>query len=71
MKQSIADIINALLSGEDVIISRLYAPITNAANCQIDTLTIGLSGFEAATNYAIGDTEYATCVVADVSITET
>lgn len=74
IKQSLADHINLLLSGEDVSISRLYGVITPWAKAQINSLTIGIDpglGDQANANIPISNTEYAASLVADMDITVT
>jgi uncharacterized phage protein gp47/JayE len=62
--------INSLPAGEDVIWSRLFAYVTPYGEAQINSLTLGaLNGSLTATNYAIGDTEYANITTADITIT--
>lgn len=52
--------INSLISGEDVIISRLYGYITPYAKAQVNTLTIGaLSGSQGTVNVPVSDSQFA------------
>jgi uncharacterized phage protein gp47/JayE len=69
IKNAVADAINLLLAGDDVIWSRLFAYITPFARAQVNTLTIGktLPGLAAA-NIVLTDTEYATCDIADINV---
>jgi len=64
--------INSLLSGEDVIWSRLFSFITPYAKAQINSLNIGVSGGAlASTNLAIADDEFASISDANITITVT
>ena len=71
MKANLAAEINALLSGQDVIYTRMFGPITRAGNVQIDFLELGRSGAEVGANTVISDIEFASCDVANLDITET
>ncbi len=64
--------INSLLSGEDVIWSRLFSFITPYAKAQINSLNIGVSGGAlTSTNLAIADDEFASISDANITITVT
>jgi uncharacterized phage protein gp47/JayE len=75
IKQAIADYINALEIGTDVLITRLYLPALLSGSS--DSLTYELVTLQAAfTPAAVGTTDLvvafnqkATCAVADISIT--
>lgn len=65
--------INSLLSGDDVIISRLYPFITPYGKAQVNTLLIGTvaAGSPAGTNVVLTAGQYATCDPSDILLTET
>jgi uncharacterized phage protein gp47/JayE len=66
--------INGLLSGEDVVWSRLFGVITPYAKAQVNSLTIGRKADlsdQAAANVSISATEYAQTEIGLISITET
>ena len=77
IKTAVAEAINALLIGEDVLITRLYAPATLAGTAA--GLTFNLTALEIQKNagamgtvdLTIDFNEVAECVVADISITVT
>lgn len=77
IKQAIADYINSLTIGDDVLLSRLYSPANlgvvsggNARYYDINSLQIGKSaGSMSASNIVIAYNESATCSVANISIT--
>lgn len=77
IKQAIADYINSLTIGDDVLLSRLYSPANlgvvsggNARYYDINSLQIGKSaGAVAASNIVIAYNESATCSAANISIT--
>lgn len=77
IKQAIADYINALTIGDDVLLSRLYSPANlgvvsggNSRYYDINSLQIGKSaGTVSASNIIIAYNESATCSVANISIT--
>lgn len=77
IKSAVADAINALLIGNDVLISRLYAPATLAG--LPEGLTFNLTALEIQKNagamgvvdLTIDFDEVAECVVGDISITVT
>ena len=60
IKDSLFGHINSLISGDDVIWSRLFGYITPYAKAQVNTLTVGLvSGAQGIANVAISDVEFA------------
>lgn len=77
IKQAIADYINSLTIGDDVLLSRLYSPANigvvsggNARYYDINSLQIGKSaGAVSASNIVIAYNESATCSTANISIT--
>ena len=77
MKQAIADYINSLTIGDDVLLSRIYSPANlgvvsggNARYYDITNLLIGKSaGTLAAANVVIAYSESASCAVGNISIT--
>lgn len=77
IKQAIADYINSLTIGDDVLLSRLYSPANlgvvsggNARYYDINSLQIGKSaGAVSASNIVIAYNESATCGTANISIT--
>lgn len=77
IKQAIADYINSLTIGDDVLLSRLYSPANlgvvsggNARYYDINSLQIGKSaGVVSASNIVIAYNESATCSAANISIT--
>lgn len=77
IKQAIADYINSLTIGDDVLLSRLYSPANlgvvsggNARYYDINSLQIGkLASAVSASNIIIAYNESATCSVANISIT--
>jgi len=79
IKQAIADYINSLTIGDDVLLSRIYSPANlgvvsggNAKYYDINALTIGKSaGSQAAANIAIAFNESASCSTANIALTVT
>lgn len=79
IKQAIADYINNLTIGDDVLLSRLYSPANlgvvsggNAKYYDINAMTIGRStGTLAASNIVIAFNESASCSAANIVITVT
>ena len=77
LKQAIADAINALAIGEDVLITRLFAPATlngldGGKTYNLTDLKIAkLAGSPAFADVAIAYTEMATCSVSDITVTVT
>lgn len=79
IKQAIADYINSLKIGDDVLLSRIYSPANlgvvsggNARYYDITELLIGkVSGGESAANIDIAYDEAASCSTANISITVT
>lgn len=77
IKQAIADYINSLTIGDDVLLSRIYSPANlgvvsggNARYYDINELLIGKSsGSVAASNIAIAYDESASCSTANITIT--
>lgn len=77
IKQAIADYINSLTIGDDVLLSRLYSPANlgvvsggNARYYDINSLQIGKSASAAsASNIVIAYNESATCSTSNISIT--
>lgn len=79
IKQAIADYINSLTIGDDVLLSRLYSPANlgvvsggNSKYYDINSLTIGKSaGSLAASNINIAFNESASCSTANIALTVT
>ena len=79
IKQAIADYINSLTIGDDVLLSRIYSPANlgvvsggNAKYYDINNLTIGKSvGSQAAANIVIAFNESASCSTANIALTVT
>ena len=72
IKASLTGHINSLLSGEDVIWSRLFGYITPYSKAQVNTLTIAKSGdTQGIANLSISDSEYASLATADITFTVT
>lgn len=79
IKQAIADYINSLTIGDDVLLSRIYSPANlgvvsggNAKYYDINALTIGKStSSQAAANIAIAFNESASCSAANITLTVT
>jgi len=79
IKQAIADFINSLKIGDDVLLSRIYSPANlgvvsggNAKYYDINALTIGKSaGSQAAANIVIAFNESASCSTANIALTVT
>ena len=77
IKQAIADYINSLTIGDDVLLSRLYSPANlgvvsggNARYYDINSLQIGKSaGSVSASNIVTAYIESATCSAANIAIT--
>ena len=69
MKQAIANHINALLIGEDVLYSRLYQPINSVAGHYVNSLTIGTAPSPVGTsNIAISFNQKATVTTDNIVI---
>ncbi|WP_312630945.1 baseplate J/gp47 family protein [Pantoea piersonii] len=79
IKQAIADYINGLTIGDDVLLSRLYSPANlgvvsggNAKYYDINAMAIGKSaGTVAASNVVIDFNESASCSTANIALTVT
>lgn len=79
IKQAIADYINGLTIGDDVLLSRLYSPANlgvesggNAKYYDINALAIGKSASSlSAANVAIAFNESASCSTANIALTVT
>jgi len=79
IKQAIADYINGLLIGDDVLLSRVYSPANlgvvsggNARYYDIASLQIGKSsGTVAPANIVIAFNESASCSTANIALTVT
>ncbi|WP_312731446.1 baseplate J/gp47 family protein [Atlantibacter hermannii] len=79
IKQAIADYINSLTIGDDVLLSRIYSPANlgvvsggNAKYYDINALTIGKSASsQAAANIVIAFNESASCSTANIALTVT
>ena len=70
IKESVADYINNLLTGEDVIWSRLFGRITPFGESEVTLLEIGKSVITlAASNVVILESEYASCDIANIDLT--
>tara|TARA_R110000851_G_scaffold63596_3_gene145408 strand:- start:233 stop:1372 length:1140 start_codon:yes stop_codon:yes gene_type:complete len=64
--------VNSLLSGEDVIWSRLFGYITPFSKAQINTITVGVvAGSQGISNVTINDNQYATIATANINLTVT
>ena len=75
IKQAVADFINALAIGEDVLVTRLYAPVLVGTGVDQQTFNlIGVtaalspSGALSASDVVMAFSEKATCLVADINI---
>ncbi|MDU7837693.1 MAG: baseplate J/gp47 family protein [Pantoea sp.] len=79
IKQAIADYINSLKIGDDVLLSRIYSPANlgvvsggNAKYYDINALTIGKSASsQAAANIVTAFNESASCSTANIALTVT
>lgn len=72
VNKAISDHINALTSGQDVLISRLYGEITQFGEADVELLEIGLSaGAVAASNIIISPTEVAINSIVNIDFTST
>ena len=79
IKQAIADYINSLTIGDDVLLSRIYSPANlgvvsggNSKYYDINALAIGKSaGTVASSNVAIAFNESASCSTANIALTVT
>lgn len=79
IKQAIADYINSLTIGDDVLLSRLYSPANlgvvsggDSKYYDINVLAIGKSaGTVAASNVVIAFNESASCIKANIALTVT
>ena len=79
IKQAIADYINSLKIGDDVLLSRIYSPAnlgvvsgSNAKYYDINALAIGKSaGTVAASNVIVAFNESASCSTANIALTVT
>lgn len=72
IKNALADHINGLLAGDDVIWSRLFTYITPFGKAQVNSLTIGKLGDTlSASNVTLLASEFATQDVADIAIVVT
>lgn len=70
IKASVADYINTLLVGDDVVWSRLFGKITPFGEAEVTLLEIGLSaGTTAASNVSIDDAHYASSLTANIDLT--
>lgn len=64
--------VNSLLSGEDVIWSRLFGYVTPFSKAQINTITVGVvAGSQGISNVTINDNQYATIATANINLTVT
>jgi len=69
---SLTDHINSLVSGEDVIWSRLFGYITPYAKAQVNSLTIAKVGdVHGTSNIVLTDTEFASLSFDDLTFTTT
>jgi len=79
IKQALADYINSLVIGDDVLLSRVYSPANlgvvsggSAKYYDITSLQIGKSaGSVAAANIVIAFNESASCSTANIALTVT
>lgn len=79
IKQAIADYINSLTIGDDVLLSRIYSPANlgvvsggNSRYYDINSLQIGkTAGSVASANIVIAYNESATCSTANIALTVT
>ena len=72
IKAALLDHINALLSGEDVIWSRLFSYVTPYAKAQINNLTVGIKGgSQVMANVVIDADQFANITLADIILTVT
>lgn len=70
IKDALAEKINGLSTGGDIIHSHLYGLITPHGDAQIDSLLIGEVGQanQVAANFVVGDDEFAAIDIADILI---
>lgn len=68
---ALVDHINNLISGEDVIWSRLFSYITPYAKAQVNSLTIGRvsDGSPSPSNITLSDEEFASIVEGNITLT--
>lgn len=72
IKEALVDYVNSLITGEDVIWSRMFGLITPHGKAQVNSLLIGeLGGALSISNIAVPDTEFAALVSADIALTVT
>lgn len=70
IKDALFEHVNSLLSGEDVIWSRLFCYVTPFAKAQVNTLTVGIVGqSQGITNVVIEDSEFANIIEAEIVLT--
>jgi uncharacterized phage protein gp47/JayE len=70
IKADLVDYVNKLVTGEDVIWSRMFGIITPYGKAQINSLSIGeLGGALSSANLVVPDTEFAHIVSTDIAIT--
>ena len=72
IESALFDHINSLISGEDVIWSRLFSYITPYAKAQVNSLSIGVKGSTLGiSNIPITANEFANILESDITITVT
>ena len=70
IKAAVAEYINTLLIGEDLIYSRLYTPINSVVGHYVNSLTVGTSPSPVGiSNVVVGFNQKAACTAANVVIT--
>ena len=72
VQSALFDHINALISGEDVVWSRLFGYVLPFAKAQVNSLTVGKVGDpQGIANIPMGDGEFASISLANLNITVT
>ena len=70
IEQSLSDSINNLLTGEDVVWSRLFANITPYGASEVTSLEIGKSaGITSPSNVIITESEFASSLIVNINLT--
>ena len=69
IQEALSVYVNSLVTGADVVWSHLFGLITPHGDAQINSLTIGrLGGTLSATNIPIGDIEFATIAIGNITV---
>ena len=72
IKTALFDHINSLISGEDVVWSRLFSYVTPYAKAQVNSITVGrVGGSQGTTNVVIDADEFANITLDDINLTVT